>query len=516
MSLFVLALGQLVISLDYNIVYVALPDIGAGLGFSDHDLQWVVSAYVVATGGLLLLGGRAADLLGRRRMFVLAALLYAGSSLVGGLSETAGVLVAVRAVQGIGGSLLFPATLSLINTLYAEGPERNRALAVWGAAGAGGLCFGSLLGGVLVEAFGWPSVFFVNVPVAAALAVAGRLLFPPDGPRDRTRRFDVAGALTATGGVTLLVFLLVRAPAQGWDSPAALTGAALSAGLLTLFAVVERRSREPLVPARLFARRGLAVAMGVTALFSATFSSVPYFLTLYFQTVHGYSAVATGLAFLVPALVIAAGTQAGERAVTAFGVHRVLVGGLALGAVGAAALGLGLTSDGSYPRLLPGIVLLGLGQGVAWTAMWIAASTGVAADDQGVASGLASTSLQVGGAVGLAVLVAIAGGVGRNAPGPGLLDGIRTAVFATAGAIALGALALLALRRSTVGAVNSVTEGSAVTEVSAGPAAVLAEGGDPGGTDRPGGNADDPRGAPVPGRPLPPPAPPASPPDPRP
>lgn len=228
----------------------------------------------------------------------------------------------------------------------------------------------------------------------------------------------MAGALTATGGVTLLVFLLVRVPAQGWDPPAALTGAALSAGLLALFAVVERRSREPLVPARLFARRGLAVAMGVTALFSATFSSVPYFLTLYFQTVHGYSAVATGLAFLVPALVIAAGTQAGERAVTAFGVHRVLVGGLALGAVGAAALGLGLTSDGSYPRLLPGIVLLGLGQGAAWTAMWIAASTGVAADDQGVASGLASTSLQVGGAVGLAVLVAIAAWRRPERPGP--------------------------------------------------------------------------------------------------
>lgn len=167
LPLLVLASGQLVISLDYNIVYVALPDIGAGLGFSDHDLQWVVSAYVVATGGFLLLGGRAADLLGRRRMFVVAALLYAGSSLVGGLAQTPGVLVAVRAVQGIGGSFV-PGDAVLITTLYDEGPDRNRALAVWGAAGAGGLCFGSLLGGVLVEAFGWPSVFFVNVPVAGA------------------------------------------------------------------------------------------------------------------------------------------------------------------------------------------------------------------------------------------------------------------------------------------------------------------------------------------------------------
>jgi EmrB/QacA subfamily drug resistance transporter len=448
MPLLVLALGQLVISLDYNIVYVALPDIGAGLGFSDHDLQWVVSAYVVATGGFLLLGGRAADLLGRRRMFVAGALLYAGSSLVGGLSETPGVLVAVRGIQGIGGSLLFPATLSLINTLYDEGPARNRALAVWGAAGAGGLCFGSLLGGVLVEAFGWQSVFFVNVPVAAALAVAALLLFPPDGPRDRSRRFDVAGALTATGGVTLLVFLLVHAPAEGWDTSGAVVSAVLSVGLLVLFVFVERRAPDPLVPVRLFAHRGLLAAMGVTALFSATFSSVPYFLTLYFQTVHGYSAVATGLAFLVPAVVVAAGTQAGERAVAAFGVRRMLVGGMALGAAGATALALALTSDGSYSRLLPGIVLLGLGQGAAWTGMWIAASAGVAPDDQGIASGMASTTLQVGGAVGLAVLVAVAGGVGQSASGPGLLDGLRTAVLAIAGGIGCGALALLCLRRT--------------------------------------------------------------------
>ncbi|MFJ1830854.1 MFS transporter, partial [Streptomyces sp. NPDC088178] len=190
----VLALAQLVISLDYSIVYVALPEIGAGLGFSDHDLQWVVSAYVVTTGGFLLLGGRAADLLGRRRMFVLATAIYAASSMIGGLAQSPGVLLAVRAAQGIGGSLLFPATLSLINTTYAEGPVRNRALAIWGAAGAGGLCFGSLLGGVLVHAYGWPSVFLVNVPVALALAVLGRLLFPADPPRDRTRRFDAAGA----------------------------------------------------------------------------------------------------------------------------------------------------------------------------------------------------------------------------------------------------------------------------------------------------------------------------------
>ncbi|MFJ1736855.1 MFS transporter [Streptomyces sp. NPDC088254] len=453
LSLLVLALAQLVIALDYNIVYVALPDIGAELGFSSHDLQWVVSAYVVTTGGFLLLGGRTADLLGRRRAFVAAALLYAGSSLVGGLSQSAGVLVVVRAVQGLGGSLLFPATLALINTIYEEGPARNRALAVWGAAGAGGLCFGSLLGGVLVEAFGWPSVFFVNVPIAAALAWAGLRFFPADGQRNVTRRFDVTGALAATGGITLFVFLLVHAPEAGWGSPSALLSAVISFTLLSVFALVETRSRDPLVPARLFAHRGLVAAMAITALYSATFSSLPYFMTLYFQNVRGYGAFATGLAFLVPAVVTALGTQAGERAVARVGVRRMLVGGMALGAAGAAALGLALTGDGSYALLLPGIVLLGLGQGAAWTGMWIVAASGVAAEDQGVASGMASTTLQVGGAVGLALLVALSGSVGTGPPAEALLSGIRGAVFAVAAVLCCGVPLTLVLRRTATAAV---------------------------------------------------------------
>ncbi|MFG3232849.1 MFS transporter [Streptomyces antibioticus] len=451
LSLLVLALAQLVIALDYNIVYVALPEIGAGLGFAPHDLQWVVSAYVVTTGGFLLLGGRTGDLLGRRRTFVAAALVYAGSSLVGGLSQSAGVLIAVRAAQGIGGSLLFPATLALINTLYEEGPARNRALAVWGAAGAGGLCFGSLLGGVLVEAFGWPSVFFVNVPIAVALAWAGGRLFPADGPPTGTRHFDVTGALAATCGITLLVFVLIHAPQTGWTAPSALLAAGLAVTLLTVFAAVETRSRDPLVPARLFAHRGLIAAMAVTALYSATFSSLPYFMTLYFQSVRGYGAFATGLAFLVPAVVTALGTQAGERAVARIGVRRMLAGGMALGAAGSAALGLALTGDGSYPLLLPGIVLLGLGQGAAWTGMWIAAASGVPARDQGVASGMASTSLQVGGAVGLALLVALSSGAGAHGPpDEAQLAGIRAAVFAVAAGLACAAPLTLTLRRTAL------------------------------------------------------------------
>ncbi|MFG2215136.1 MULTISPECIES: MFS transporter [unclassified Streptomyces] len=443
----VLALAQLVISLDYSIVYVALPDIGAGLGFSDHDLQWVVSAYVVTTGGFLLLGGRAADLLGRRRMFVLATAIYALSSLIGGLAQSPGLLLAVRAAQGIGGSLLFPATLSLINTTYAEGPVRNRALAIWGAAGAGGLCFGSLLGGVLVHGRGWPSVFLVNVPVALALAVFGRLLFAADPPRDRTRRFDAAGALAATAGLTLLVFLLVYAPAAGWTRPAALAAGAAGILCLVLFAVIEVRAHDPLMPVRLFRHRGLVAATGVAALFSATFSSLPYFLTLYFQAVRGYDAFVTGLCFLLPAVVVAVGTQAGARAVALFGMRRLLVGGLGVGAVGALALVPAVAANGSYPALLPGIVLMSVGQGAAWTALWIAAASGVAPGDQGIASGIASTFLQVGGAVGLALLVAAASCIGQESSVPALVDGIRTALLLTSGSLALGSLAALVIRR---------------------------------------------------------------------
>ncbi|MFT2019247.1 MFS transporter [Streptomyces sp. 796.1] len=452
LSLFVLAAAQLVIALDFNIVYVALPSIQNGLGYSDQDLQWVVSAYVVATGGFLLLGGRATDLLGRRRMFVLAAALYAGSSLIGGVTDAAWLLIAVRAVQGLGGSLLFPATLSLINTIYEEGPRRNKALAVWGAAGAGGLCFGSLLGGVLVEWFGWPSVFVVNVPLAAAIAVGGWLLFPADPPLARDRGFDAWGALTATAGITLLVFVLVRGPEVGWTSRATLLCALSSLLLLVAFAAIEARTRDPLTPGRLFAHRSLVLAMGLAAAFNATFASIPYFLTRYLQVVHGYSALETGLAFLLPAVMVAAGTQLGERAIAAYGVRPTLLGGLLCGAVGAAALAVAFSDSGAYGPLVPGLTLLSLGQGAAWTALWIVAASGVAPGDQGIASGLSSTTLQVGGAVGLALLVAVANtrsdGLSGAALRAGLIDGVQLVGYLIAAGIGAAALALFALRRA--------------------------------------------------------------------
>jgi MFS family permease len=218
-TLALLAFAQLIIALDLNIVFVALPEIGAGLGFSGQTLQWVVSVYTVFTGGFLLFGGRAADLIGQRRMFIFALWLYALSSLIGGMAWSPEVIIAARAVQGIGGAFLFPATLSLVNRLFAEGPERNRALAVWGGAGASGLTIGSITGGLLTGAFGWPSVFYVNVLLAGIAIAAAFFVIPRDPERRERRSFDLPGALTVTAGATLLVFALVQGPEYGWGAP---------------------------------------------------------------------------------------------------------------------------------------------------------------------------------------------------------------------------------------------------------------------------------------------------------
>uniref|UniRef100_UPI003F4946ED MFS transporter n=1 Tax=Nonomuraea bangladeshensis TaxID=404385 RepID=UPI003F4946ED len=450
-TLALLAFAQLITTLDFNIIFVALPWIGEDLGFSDHTLQWVISAYAVTYGGFLLLGGRAADLLGRRRLFVLALLVYALSSLVGGLAESSGLLVAARAVQGLGGALLFPATLSLVNTLFAEGPERNRALAIWSGAGASGLCLGSLLGGLLTEAFGWESVFYVNVPLAGGAALLAFAFIPSDGVRQRGRSFDLPGAVTATAGVTLLAFALIQGPESGWTSPVILVSFALAAVLLAGFLAIEVRSRDPLMPLRLMAHRSLSGSMAVTLIFGATFNALPYFLTLYFQVVHGYSALTTGAAFLVPSLLIAAGTQVGERMATRAGMRLTLLAGSVTGAVGTALLAIGMTAGGSYWSVLPGIVVMGLGQGLTWTGMWIAAASGVAPEEQGVASGMASTALQVGTALGLAVLIAIAtedvtGLTGETLNGE-IAGGLRAAVLVAAAGILLSALLALTFKR---------------------------------------------------------------------
>jgi EmrB/QacA subfamily drug resistance transporter len=449
-TLALLAFANLIGALDQYIVVVALPEIGRDLGYSAQTLQSVISAYAVASGGFLLLGGRAADLLGARRVFITGLALYAGASLAGGLAANTETLLAARAVQGLGGALVFPATLTLVNTMFAEGRERNHALAIWGGTGAAGLVVGVLLGGVLTHALGWEFVFFVNVPLASLAALSALVLIPADRARAVGRSFDVPGAVTATGGITLLVFALVQGPKLGWGSPEILASLAGAALLLGALVVLERRSGDPLVPPRLVTNRNLATASAIAFLFTATFGSVLYFLTLYFQEVHGYDALETGAAFLLPTAIVLVGSALAGQLVTRCGVRQTLVAALAVGAAGALALGLAMSPDASYAALIPGLVLLSIADGLVFTAMFIAAGTGVADGEQGVAAAIATTSTSVGAAVGLAVLVIVANAGTDGLVGEALrtatADGLAAAVLVVAAGIALTALVALNLR----------------------------------------------------------------------
>ena len=458
-SLALLAFAQLIISLDINIVFVALPEIGAGLGFSEQTLQWVVSAYTVFCGGFLLLGGRAADLLGQRRVFIFALWLYALSSMVGGLAWNPEVIIAARAVQGIGGALLFPSTLSLINRLFAEGAPRNRALAIWGGAGASGLTLGSLAGGFLTSAFGWPSVFFVNVLLASIAIVAAFFVIPKDAPRTERRSFDLPGALTVTAGATLLVYALVQGPEDGWRATSIVTSLVLSMVMLLAFAVIESRSRDPLMPVRLFGNRSLVTGMTITFIYMGTFGALPYFLTVLFQSVHGYTALQTGLAFIVPSVAIFTGTQLGARLANKLSTRGTLVAGSLIGIAGTLAMASAAYVGAGYALIVPGLVISGIGQGIVWTAMWIAASSGVAHHEQGIASGMASTTLNVGNAIGLAVLVALANAGLSGLTGEplrnGLAQGAQQAFYLAAAGMALGLLVALTLPRKVANAAQS-------------------------------------------------------------
>jgi EmrB/QacA subfamily drug resistance transporter len=442
-----LAFAQFISAIDYNIVYVALPEIGREVGFDAHSLQWVISAYAVAFGGFLLLGGRAADLLGQRRMFATALSLYAASSLVGGLATEPGLLVAARAVQGLGGALLLPATLSLINTTFEEGASRNKALAIWGGAGAVGLALGSLLGGMLTNYLGWESVFYVNVPLALGAAAASFAIIAKDAQRERGRSFDLAGALTATVGFTALVFGIVQGPEAGWSTPQTLIALIAGVLLIGIFLLIESRTAHPLMPLRLFRNRSLVAAMGITFIFMGTFGAQYYFFTVYLQNVHAYSAMATGMAFLPSAVMGMVGTKVSEKLLGRSGVRTTIVTGLLLGTGGMILLALAMSPTGGYAVLLPGVVLISLGQGIAWTAMFAAAASGVDASHQGIASAMASTTQQIGGAVGLAILVAVANAGVEVSTGPALVPGLRIAGFAAAALTLLGVGIALTLRR---------------------------------------------------------------------
>jgi EmrB/QacA subfamily drug resistance transporter len=467
LGLAVLAFAQFIVAIDYNIVYVALPDIGGALGFSAQSLQWVVSAYAVGFGGFLLFGGRLVDRLGARRVFVFALGVYALASLAGGFAQAPGVLIAARVVQGLGGALLFPANLTLIAAAFAEGSERNRALAVWGAAGSSGLAAGALAGGVLTDALSWKWVLFVNVPLALGAAALAPRLLPPDGRRGETRGgFDLRGAIVATAGVTLIVFGLASGPDRGWTSLRGIGALVAGVVLLGLFVLLEARTREPLLPLRLLRTRSLMTAAAVIFVFMGALSTEYYLLTTYFQNVRGYDPLEAGLGFLPLGLLSMVGAgQLSPRLLARWGFGATLALGMVGVAAATAAVATGMTAGGTYWALVPGIVLWGLAGGMTFTAMFGAATIGIAPAEQGVASGLASTFQQVGAAVGLAALVAVAN-AGLNldaavAPATAdVVDGLRNAGWVTAAATVVGALLALTLRphQPAVAATEAVTE----------------------------------------------------------
>jgi EmrB/QacA subfamily drug resistance transporter len=432
LALAVIVVAQFMVVLDIAIVNVALPSIKTDLGFPEASLQWVISAYAIVFGGFLLLGGRLADVLGRRRMFVAGLLLFSASSLVCGLAWSEGSLIAFRALQGLGGALLAPAALSILTTTFGEGPERNRALGIWGAASGTGGAAGVLLGGVLTSSLSWSWIFFINVPVGALVIAVTPWLLRESRSELRHRRFDVAGATSVTSGLMLLVYALTRTATSGWGNATTLALLAGSALLIAAFLAIEIRSTAPLLPLRIFRQRTLAAANGIAVIVGATAFSQFFLLTLYTQQVLHYSALQTGAGFAVTTLSIVLFANVGQTLVTRFGARPVLASGLLLVAVGLALL-TQLPAHGHYFwNLFPAYLLSGIGMAFTFVPMTIAGLTGVSPADAGVASGLINTTRQIGGAVGLAAVSTVAAasaqhGVAGALSGDGLTHGFRTA-----------------------------------------------------------------------------------------
>jgi len=438
--------------LDGTITIVALPSIGTDLGFSQQDLQWVLSAYALTFGGLLLLGGRAADLLGRRRVFMAGVLSFTASSLMCGLAWSPAALLAARVVQGAGAAIMTPTALSIISTTFTEGSERNKALGIWGALGGIGATTAWMIGGPLVDGPGWRWIFFINVPIGlAALTLSPVLLRESRGSLAR-RSYDPAGALTITGALVLLVYAVVKAPGAGWGDVRTTLPLAGSAVLIAAFALIESRHHAPLVPLRIFRSRTLASADAVTVLIGTVAVGVPFVLTLYAQQVLGYSALKFGVSSVVLAVGATCGAIAGQAAVLKAGFRPVAATGMAL--IGAGSLVLTQVSvHGSYfPDMFFGLLLCGLGIGLAFVTATVAALTGVAEHEAGLASGLSNTALQIGTALGVAIATTVAVSrsqdylAANNGANPlvALTEGYRSAFLACAVLAGIGlALALL-------------------------------------------------------------------------
>ncbi len=456
----VVAVAQFMVILDSTVVNVALPTVQGALGFSEQSLSWVLNAYTLMFGGFLLLGGRAADRLGRRRLFIAGIGLFSAASLICGLAQSEGMLLVARGAQGLGGAMVSPAALSIILTTFAEGSERNRALAVWGAiAGAGG-AIGLLLGGVLVQALSWRWVFFINVPIGAAVVALAPRIVPESRSESSARGgYDVEGAVAITLGTIALVFTLIKANGWGWTSGRTLAGFAIAAALIAGFVLIERRHDDPLIPLGIFKNRSLAASDATMLVLAAALFGMFFFCTLYLQQVLGYSALKTGLLYLPFSVTLIGASAAASRLVDSFTPKPVLLTGLFIATAGFVIL-TRVSGHGDYTsHVLPAMIVLGAGLGLSFVPITISATNGVAATESGLASGLLNTTQQVGGSLGLAILSSVSTSRVTSALDSGspvslaLTHGFKGAFIVAALLCALGfvtALVLLPRRRRRV------------------------------------------------------------------
>ena len=467
--LVLVCLAQFMVVLDATIVNVALPSIQTDLDMSDTELQWIVNAYTLLFGGFLLLGGRAGDLVGRKRVFLLGVVIFSVASLLCALADSATWLIVTRGAQGLGAALVSPAALSIVTATYREGAERTKALGVWAAIAIGGGAIGLLLGGILTDALSWPWIFLVNVPVGVATFVLSLRLVPESRDEHVHKSFDLAGAVTVTGGLIALVYGIVRSAESGWGSAEVLGFLGLAAILLLAFVVIERRSTEPLVRLSIFAVRTVRGANVAMLVVCAGGFAMFFFNTLYLQRVLGFSALEAGLAFLPFSAGIITGSVISQKLIPMLGAREVPLIGLGMAALGML-LFLRLTPESSYAAdILPGIMLSSIGFGLTFVPITLIATSGVPVDDAGLASGLFNTSQQVGGALGLALLSTFAANrtsesLASAGPDPSsaetasaLVDGFRVAWIGTAMLLGVGALLLVTLLRR--GDVLVVSEG---------------------------------------------------------
>jgi len=453
LALVLLCAVQFMVVLDVAIVNVALPTIKNALDFSDANLQWVVSAYTLTFGGFLMLGSRVADLLGRKRLFIGGLVLFSAASLACGLSQSDTQLIVFRAIQGLGAAVISPAALAILTTTFAEGEERNKALAIWGAIAGTGGAVGVLLGGILTDQIGWEWIFFLNVPIGLIVILAGQRVLHESRVELGSRSLDIAGAILVTAGLTLLVYGLVTTDTYSWTSSRVIGSLAGAAVLLVAFVAVELRAKAPILPFSIFRLKSLTGANIVGLLLGAAIFSMFFLLSLYMQQVLGYSALKAGVAYLLVASVIIVAAGASQALVTRIGVRSVLITGMVLLVAGLVWFSQ-VSVHGSYATdLAPGFILAGIGLGFSFVPVQIASLIGVTHDEAGIASGLINTSQQVGGALGVAVLSTITftrydsylGDHGNNLAliPNALVDGFHVAFLVGAGLALIGLVATL-------------------------------------------------------------------------